>query len=826
MSPNPMLDAALQYHHAGISIIPILPGGEKKPALAWKQYTQTPPTEQQVHDWWGNNPQWGIATISGEVSGNLLMIELEAEAAKEATQLKELAHNSGLGQLWERITSGWWEVSPAGGLHWFLRSTEPVPGNQKLARTPEHKVLAETRGEGGYTIVSPTGPKHHASGKPWTRVNGGPNTIAVVTPEELDNFLTLFRTLNQDEPPTKTYSPPTFPQQTGNRLRPGDDYNNQATWDEIIGAEGWTPIRTRGQTTEWRRPGKNTGISATTGHAQDKDRLYVFTTSTTFEPETPYDKFAAYTHLHHNGDYETAAKALATKGYGEEDVTTQIENDFHTNLPRPVDNLHTIQGGQNNNQPSTDGANALQPRLHNATINLKELNDTTNATYFVDTCKDLIRHIADTDTWAHWNGHKWEQLPNNAAPIVQLAQQAFRALKDADKALENWCNKSLNRAPLKNTLALAATDPRVTTTASQYDQHHEELNTPTGILNLRTGQLTPNDPTKLHSKATAVIPDPNQPTPKWDKFLADTFAGHDGMSEYVQQLAGYAATGLVTAQILPFLYGSGANGKSVFVDVITNLLGDYAAAAPPGFLTQQQQQHSTEMAMLEGVRFTTASEVAEGSKFDEVKIKLLTGGDQITARKMREDFSSFQPTHKIWVTGNHQPKVTSGGYSFWRRLRLVPFTNTVPEKDQNVYLARELIEEEGPGILAWITKGSQIFLQHGFTEPEEVTQATKAYEESEDELGRFMADRVIIGAGEHARVPYKEMRAAYTEWCSLEGLTPTTANMFTRELKARFNVGTGRTKQGRFYTNATLASLEPENDYEENSSWNDLGGGF
>lgn len=827
-----MLTEALTAWDNGLTPIPILPaqnGEEKKPAIPWKQLQTTRPTRQQTKDWFtpGNR---GVGIICGTTSRNLHMIELEGRAQHLLPKIVETATASGLQDLILRIFNGWAEQSPTGGWHFYVTHDGPPIGNTKLASrpsTPEElkqspertKTLAETRGEGGYTIIAPTTGDYHNNGQPWVRISGGPATAAHLTEEELEDVFALFRMHNETPQPATPPPAPTPKNDTTGRLTPGDDYNQRATWADILEPQGWTPTHTAGQTTYWARPGKTAGVSATTNHT-GTDRLHVFTTSTTLDADQSYSKFYVYAHYHHADNLTEATKHLATQGYGDPTVHNNPFAGLPTrpNKPLPKDNMRVVTGG---NQPETSGSSALQPQPAAATINTNELNETTNANYLIDTYGHIIRHVTDSDKWVYWNGHMWEPTGKNEGQIKQLTINAITALPADDPAIKKWRNSSLNHSKIQNTIKIASTDPRISINQDELDQHPTQLNTPQGIVNLKTGELTPPDPKKLHSKTTLTTPNQNCPTPLWNQFLEDTFHGHPGMIPYVQQLAGYTATGLVGAQILPFLYGSGANGKSVFVDVLTELLGDYATPAPANFLTPTREQHPTEIARLKGIRFLTASEVAEGSRFDEIKIKQLTGGDKLTARYMNGDFFDFHPTHKIWLSGNHQPKVQTGGYSFWRRLRLIPFTNTVPEHKRIADLTKQLIEKEGPGILHWIIRGATEYLTYGFTEPQEVTDATKAYEESEDELGRFIADRVILGGGTNTRVSYKDIRHAYTEWCRLEGLTPATANMFTREIRSRFNIDTVRSNGTRYYTNCTLTK---DTEDTPNNPWGDLGG--
>jgi putative DNA primase/helicase len=196
-----------------------------------------------------------------------------------------------------------------------------------------------------------------------------------------------------------------------------------------------------------------------------------------------------------------------------------------------------------------------------------------------------------------------------------------------------------------------------------------------------------------------------------------------------------------------------------------------------------RQEHSEELARLQGLRLVVASEVNQDARFDEAKMKELTGGDLITARYMHRSFFTFQPTHHLWLMANHQPRVKGGGNSFWRRLRLVPFTQVVPEEKKITNLARLLVEEEGPGILAWIVEGAVQYFAKGLAEPASVKAATAAYAAEEDHIGRFIEERCTLDPA--ARVEAGNLRAVYETWCQAEGETPLDARMLGRELKAR-----------------------------------------
>ena len=316
---NEILQAALNFHDAGVSVVPVRADGSKAPIGAWKAYQSQRPTREEIIAWFSPATAQGVGVICGAVSGGLEMVEFEgrAVAADLHHQAKDIAINSGLGEIWEILVNGYVEVTPSGGLHFLYRiADEPVPGNTKLARRPGEgdgvDVLIETRGEGGFVVTAPSFGATHPSGAPWILIKGSPATIPMFSWEEREALHSIFKAL--DSMPQKEVVAAALTTKDSTSDKPGDIFNAQANWKEILEPHGWKIVFTNAGVTYWRRPGKSEGISATTGK-NDGDNLYVFTTSTTFEAERPYSKFAAYTHLEHFGDYSQAAKALRSLGY-------------------------------------------------------------------------------------------------------------------------------------------------------------------------------------------------------------------------------------------------------------------------------------------------------------------------------------------------------------------------------------------------------------------------------------------------------------------------------------------------------------------------------
>lgn len=277
--------AAHELHQTGIRTIPVRADGSKAPALkAWQNHETS---TADIEDWFGGlQPRHtAIGIACGPASGNLEMVEIEGPYAHEIQNIAQLAQDTGLGELWARLNAGWVERSPSGGIHWFYRvEGMEVPGNTKLAQAEDRATIAETRGKGGQVVAAPTGGHAHPSGQPWARLAGGANTTPTLTAEEREQFHTLLGTL--DRRPQRGDTNESKPRLTGllGQLEhahqaqanihdagttPGDDFENKTTWKDLLEPAGWTVAFQRGRTTYWTRPGKNAGISATTGNAEN-----------------------------------------------------------------------------------------------------------------------------------------------------------------------------------------------------------------------------------------------------------------------------------------------------------------------------------------------------------------------------------------------------------------------------------------------------------------------------------------------------------------------------------------------------------------------------
>lgn len=344
-------------------------------------------------------------------------------------------------------------------------------------------------------------------------------------------------------------------------------------------------------------------------------------------------------------------------------------------------------------------------------------------------------------------------------------------------------SRFLKSAPTRASVeSVIRTDPKCAISPEQFNQNLSVIGTPAGTVNLETGIMSLAKPKEYITKLTGCSPNKDTPPTLWIKFLNEIFDSDQKLICFIQILCGYILTGLTSEQKLFFLYGTGANGKSIFLETLFYILGDYAKRAPASmFLEQRNESHPTAMAGLEGSRFVVGSEVPGGATFNVQMVKDSTGGDTITARKMRQDFRDFKPQFTILIAGNHQPRLRSVDESVRRRMVMIPFTVTIPKENRDVNLGKKLKDEAG-SILQWCIEGAVQYFKHGLTIPERVSAASSEYIRNEDVIGEFIDVKLITGE----RCEFPNVYKCYQKWLKAQGYNYTmTERQFRKELKDR-----------------------------------------
>lgn len=412
--------------------------------------------------------------------------------------------------------------------------------------------------------------------------------------------------------------------------------------------------------------------------------------------------------------------------------------------------------------------------------------DAANAHRLVHFMQGNYKFVPDLG-WYKWD--KTRFVIDREKSIFQTAIEAAKLVEYANPSNDQlkWAQQAQNKDRIVNAVTIAGTDPSVLVSPLELDAQTDDLCTPVGIVNLQTGEIREaNRRLDLNTRQTAISPQA-MPTPLWDQFLRDIIQDEERIN-YLQELFGAALFGDSRYHVLPVLVGVGANGKSTLLDVISGILGDYSATMPENFLLDtSSNSHPTEIARLRGVRFAMASETRPDGKFNESRVKMLTGGDTLSARFMNQNFFDFKPTHTLFLAVNHLPAVKSGGDGFWRRLRKIDFNVTIPAEKRKENLAEALINVEGPGILHWMIEGAVRVTNDGFSEPESIKIATLEYRHEEDHISKFITERIMEAASGTA--VKSSVFNAYRDWCHENGETPVAQNTLTRQIRSRINVG-------------------------------------
>jgi len=514
------------------------------------------------------------------------------------------------------------------------------------------------------------------------------------------------------------------------------------------------------------------------------------------------------------GEVQTAfrwAKQLVST-FDEAKVASEVRNHVHKLHLSSVPDLPKERSSE---PASTSGSLALstQPAEIVLPMDSFKYTDVANAERLADVARGKFIYVPELG-WHKWENSSYKS--DSSRGIERLAAESALAFgaKDGTKAGLDWTKRSLSRASISNAVGLAEAVPDIIVEPHLLDANPTELCTPNGIVDLATGVLREADPFEdFNTMQTAVAP-AKTATPKWEEFLKLVITDDDRIS-YIQELLGVALIGEVRWHVLPVLVGVGANGKSTLLDIAAKILGSYARTMPENFLLDSNSvQHSTEIANLRGVRMAIASETRPDGRFNESRVKMLTGGDIISARKMYKDFFDFKPSHTLFLALNHLPSVRSGGSGFWRRLRKIDFSYQVPDALQKQGLAEEIVKEEGAGVLAWMIEGAKRVLAQGLTEPNSVKLATTEYRFEEDHMSKYIEDCVAQNA--LASVNSSDLLHSYRQWCQEEGETALAMTPFIRELRMRLPISPIRAAHGRrAYQGIYLYKVEFGRDEED-----------
>lgn len=353
-----------------------------------------------------------------------------------------------------------------------------------------------------------------------------------------------------------------------------------------------------------------------------------------------------------------------------------------------------------------------------------------------------IRYTTEAG-WLVWDGRRWAEDPREvriqgiAKEVMESLFDEIRNAPDRDSMMAH-AKRSQSRRHIEAAIVLARSEPGILTSLTSFDADPWLLNVANGTIDLRTGRLKPHERADLITKLVSIDYDEDASCELWEAFLWRVTGQNEELYSYLRRFVGYLLTGSTTEQVLHFLFGLGANGKSVFCEVIAMLLGEYAITCSPEMIMARRSAGiPNDVARLRGMRSALMNETSQGARFDEAKLKDLTGGDTLSARFLHREFFDFIPTHKLVIRGNHKPAISGNDEGIWRRLRLIPFTVSIPANEQDRRLLEKL-RDELPGILRWAVNGCLEWRGDGLQPPACVTEAVEAYRAEADILGRFI----------------------------------------------------------------------------------------
>ncbi|AMV41064.1 phage/plasmid primase, P4 family [Planctomyces sp. SH-PL62] len=432
-----------------------------------------------------------------------------------------------------------------------------------------------------------------------------------------------------------------------------------------------------------------------------------------------------------------------------------------------------------------DGAESLD-----AVLARKMRTDMGNGERFAVRYGGDVRYCNPWGDWIVWDGKRY--AVDRTGAVQRLAKETARKILveaarldgDERKRHADHAIASQSKARIDAMIAMAATEPGIPILPEEMNRDGWVLNCENGTIDLRTGALRPHDRADLITQLCPVAFDPDAKCPQWEATLNLFFAGNQALIAYWQRVCGYALLGVVRDHVMPVCYGDGSNGKSTILGTLQDVLGTcYAMKAPPAMLmAKSHETHPTDRADLFGKRFVVAIETESGRRLDEVMVKELTGGDRIRARRMREDFWEFSPSHTIVMATNHKPVVKGTDNGVWRRVRLIPFSVRVDGEAADPEMPEKL-RAEFPGILAWCVRGCLAWQEVGLNEPDVVTRATAEYRSEQDVMGLFLEERAVLDPSMRTRCG--QVFEAYKAWAESGGERPMTMRTFGQAMRER-----------------------------------------
>jgi putative DNA primase/helicase len=721
-----LLSVSKKYIEKGLTIIPV---NGKKPIGKWKEFETRQTNDQDLYRWSLDASITGLALIPKD---GLVVIDLDSEELFIKFQELNSDELEGL------------PIQKSGkGYHIAFRCDE-LPEENK-----ENLKGIDIIRNNAYVLVAPS---LHPSGVYYEAFYGNFYEVPNVNIDVANYLLNNARELGQakDKTQNKNNSNEQRVITSNNYLEglkslPGASdliarFNQEHSVEMILERSGkYTKIGKK------YLPTNSTSKSAG-GNILEKDGkqfYYAHNGSDELNNDKPNDAFELFTMFEFNGDKSLAFRSLIER-YG---------------------------------QPVQPVSSSL----------LNELNESSNADLFVSKYRDTVIYSKGLG-WLVWDGKRWQRddkdtVKQKARIVGDLYKQAIMTNKDYEtqKKVLSWSKASLSNKGLESLLAIAQTDDAIRITENELDKDLYLLNLKNGTYDLRNMTFREHQRNDLITKVASVSYDSTAYSSKWLEFQKEICNGDEDLIRFKQVMYGAALSGL-DLQAFFILYGSGANGKSTELNVIREILGDYSDTTNfDTFTSDRNNAVMSELARFKGVRFLSASESNEGEKFNSSIIKIATGGEYLIGKFSHKDTFSYKPHFKMYLATNHKPRIEGTDLGIWRRVKLVPYTVTIPSEKQNSKLTQELLEES-QGILNWLIEGFRMFQDLGYKLPacKVVEDATKQYQSDEDVVLNFIRDMCEIG--NDYEVSSKDVYSSFSAWQKIEGQRPMTQTKFGSRL--------------------------------------------
>lgn len=733
---NPILRKALQYYDLGWGLVPRAIG-DKSPLVKWKEFQETRASKKQIEAWWQDFPQANIALVAGKLSG-FVVLDADSRAA------------------WDDLLSRGMPQTPIAkskrGYHAYFQ--HPGREAKKLEPTLANVDLCGDQ----HLITAP--PSVHSSGWVYDWIKSPWQIPLAPCPDWLLEMIAIPR----------TYDPP----------GPVKAIGSNSTRYGLVALQG-----------------ELDKLSSANGNRNDQLNRSAFRLG---------QLIAGGELLISDVDPALRQASLAI-GLREREISETLKSGFEAGAKQP-DVAPPLPPGANRgiertkpvllpqNTPPNEIDAPLPPLDPKPALTVLPgqgaIHDTDlgNARRLVRKYGDVLRFVHQHDRWLIWQGTHWQ--PDHDSEIKRLAEETVKDIYAEAASLESheqrqarakWAMKSESKSKIDAMISMSEHQRQVAIKNDLLDSDHWLLNCRNGTLDLRTGQLREHNQNDLITRILPVEFNPQAQAPTWDRFLGRIMASNQELIAFIQRAVGYTLTGLTSEQCLFFMFGSGKNGKSTFIETLASLLGDYMKKTPTEtIMLKKGDSIRNDVARLQNARMVVAAETEEGRRLDESLIKDLTGGDTITARYLHKEFFEFKPTHKLWLYGNHKPVIKNTDEGIWRRIALIPFAVTIAPEERDSALPEKLYQEL-PGILAWAMRGCLEWQRVGLSFPDVVKSATQEYRAEQDLMASWIGDRCVINSAAAARA--KELYASYTQWCGDSGEYAITMSRWGASLEDR-----------------------------------------